>query len=298
MDSNINFAMIFDPLGARHKERLSDSLQRQIIQHPNAVRPQVPECIRGLTPKTLVPFLDRFFEFHKEHASFDQSGIHTLHLIEKHCWELRVTFQHWMKDRTTMEEFHDSQSLITSYANIDEAARNSNRITAWVQSERRSVPHECISRCLECFKFLLRHKLIEIEGYDRSGSSWLHVAIDCKNGPCINYLLDNLTGEQINSSTRLIKTHSDTRNRSLPEPIFDRRIYHPLVCLAMARNQKGFEKVWRRFRGERIKIPRALLGEKLKRQLCMFVTPAFAEYLHLDGFDIGFARATALYHRI
>lgn len=283
MDPNINFAMLFDPLGLR-VQRQPDSHHRQQHQFP----PQVPECIRGLTPKTLVPFLDRLFDFHKEHACFDQPGFHILHLIENYCWGLRVAFRDWMKDRTTVEEFHDSRGLITSYANIDKAARNRNRIAIWVQSERSSVPYECINHCLECFKFLLRHGLIDIDGYDRNGSSWLHVAIECRNGPCINYLLDNLTGEQINSSTRLFQPSLGTRDNSLPVLISDHRIHHPLVCLAMARNQKGFEKVWRRFRGERIKIPRALLGEKLKRQLCSFVSPAFAEYLRMDGFDIGF----------
>lgn len=55
-----------------------------------------------------------------------------------------------------------------------------------------SLAYECIRDSTESFDFLLRHKIIDIEGYDAIGLSWAKVAIELKREDVFNYIVQKL----------------------------------------------------------------------------------------------------------
>ena len=273
--------------------------------------------LRSLTPDKLPGFLDRFFDFHKERSRLDQGGIHLLHEIEAFSPELRRALRHWMEDDTTIEEFQAPEVLITAYPNLEVAKQNIHRIKKWPHG-KETIPSFCLRTCTDCFKFLVRHELIQIDGYDMCGSSWFHLAVDSKNVQSLDYLINNIPVQQLNTCTKVHKLSEEKEEKESAEKpslrlprrkleqqrhelerielqsrLAIKRRYHPLVYLANYPHRKSFEKVWRRFNDEKFKLPKWVLNDELKLQVCSFVTPALAERLHREGFNIADAQASA-----
>lgn len=211
--------------------------------------------------------LDRIFFIGTEHPHLTCASIHALHVMRASCKTLCHSVRSWIKHKDVQDFLQTVRDDIVIRGPVQFARSNLKHHKIHTQNP---MAYECAAHCLECLKFLVDLDLVKPHLYE-TRRNFLHAAINFECDEVLDYLLKTLTPSQIDATTDLNLSYLDG---------------HPLMQLAAARNQYGFERVLGRLLGH-FDAANLLTYKKLKLHLCAFVSPEFAERLYAMGFNIG-----------
>ncbi|KAJ5586710.1 uncharacterized protein N7459_002475 [Penicillium hispanicum] len=228
--------------------------------------------------------LNRLFDLQTGDPQLTQASLHTLHTLIDHGSRMKAAVIAWLDTDRVREMFDFFQDKHLSYENLGAAQDSITAIDRWPR-HKTTLAYDAAATCLECFELLCQLQFISLEGYDATGQSWLTVAIRNHNQPVIEYLIFNLTVEQLHTSMAVASIYQD----GMPEQrVFGSRgETHPLVELAGQHNSIGFEKVYDCLVAAGVSLEDQLWSDKVKLDLCACVSPDFAERLFQNGHHIG-----------
>lgn len=212
--------------------------------------------------------LDRLFFIGTEYPHLTSASIHALHVMRSSCKTLCDKIHTWLEQEHAQTFLQTIRDGLIIHENVQLSRSTSKRPQIHRQN---TMAYDCAANCLECFKFLIDLDLVKLHLYDETQRNFLHAAINHGCDDVLNYLLKTLTPQQINTTTNLKLTYIAG---------------HPLMQLAIARNQHGFERVLHRLLGH-FDAATIFNNKKLKLRLCAFICPNFAERLYKMGFNIG-----------
>lgn len=212
--------------------------------------------------------LDRLFFMGTEYPHLTCASIHALHVMRSSCKPICDKIHSWIKRNEVQDFLQMVRDDIVVRGHIQFARSNLKKHQIHTQN---TMAYDCASNCLECLKFLIDLGLAKPHLYDETRRSFLHAAINHECDEVLDHLLKTLTPPQIDATTDMSLGYLDG---------------HPLMQLAIARNQRGFEKVLERLLGH-FDAATFFSNKKLKLYLCTFVSPEFAERLYAMGYNIG-----------
>lgn len=212
--------------------------------------------------------LGRLFFIGTENPHLTCASIHALHVMRSSCNPLCDKVHSWVERGEVQDFFQTVRDDIVVRGPVQFASSNLKNRKIHTQN---LMAYECAAHCLECLKFLVDLDLVKPHLYDETRRNFLHAAINFDCDEVLDYLLKTLTPSQIDATTDLNLSYLDG---------------HPLMQLAIARNQHGFEQVFGRLLGH-FDAANLFNYRNLKLYLCAFVSPEFAERLYAMGFNIG-----------
>ncbi|KAJ5682084.1 uncharacterized protein N7477_002024 [Penicillium maclennaniae] len=219
----------------------------------------------------LIPVLDRLFFIGTEVPHLTSSGIHSLHILRSSCREICDIVYLWLERDEVQILLRKIRDDILIRGPIQLSRKNADSISI---PRENTLPYNAAAKCVDCFKFLVEHRLVGIEYYDETGRNYLHAAIDNDNNDCLQYLLNIMTPADVDRTTDMT---------------LSRLCGHPLVQLAEKRNQSGFEMILHQLLGHY--NPLDLFDEdEFKLKLCAFISPELAEQLFIMDLNIGNAK--------
>lgn len=222
----------------------------------------------SVTKEIFLQVLDRLFFIGTDSPHLTCASIHAIHVMRSFCKSLRSKIHSWIKHEDVQDFLQTVRDEIVIRGPI-QFARSS--LKTHKLHTQNTMAYECAAHCLDCLKFLVDFDLVKPHLYDETRRNFLHAAINFECDEVLDYLLKTLTPVQIDATTDLNLSYLDG---------------HPLMQLAIARNQRGFEKVFGRLLGH-FDAANLLNYKNLKLHLCSFVRPEFAERLYAMGFNIG-----------
>lgn len=212
--------------------------------------------------------LDRLFFIDTEYPHLTCAAIHSLHVMRSTCKPLCDDIHSWIERKPVQDFFQKIRDDIVVRGRIQFARSNLKRHQIHTQN---TMAYDCASNCLECLKFLVELELVKPHLYDETRRGLLHAAITHGCDEVLDYLLKALTPSQVDATTDLNLGYLEG---------------HPLMELAIARNERGFERVLDQLLGH-FDAATFFTNKKLKLYLCAFASPEFAERLYAMGFNIG-----------
>lgn len=219
----------------------------------------------------LISVLDRLFFIGTEYPHLTCSGIHSLHILRSSCKEICDIVHLWLERDEVQRFLRRIKNDFLIRGPIQQSRKNADSFGVPRES---TLPYETAANCVDCLKFLVEHRLVDIAYYDETGRNYLHAAIDNNNNDCLQYLLDNMTPAEVDQTT---------------DVDLSRLCGHPLVQLAEKRNQRGFEISLHRLLGHY--NPADLFTDnEFKLKLCAFISPEFAEQLFVMDLNVGNAK--------